>query len=330
MYTTKQLWLNRDKKAKEKWEQLMMKSGLNTQEEVEYTVGIYHGDTLAAAGSYAHNVIKCVAVCKEYQAENLLTKIIVHLMEKLQSEGVHHYFVYTKPENSKYFSSLGFKKVIENEKVTFLEFGVPDFQSYLELLKKHKVDGNNAAIVMNANPFTKGHLYLITQALSQGDHVYVFVLSEDRSNFSSEDRLAMVKQGTAHLDNITILPTKDYMVSSATFPSYFLKENANEDVARVQANLDAQLFMKKIAPALNIRYRFVGEEPYSKVTNVYNQMMAETFQEGLKLIVVPRKETMDDVISATKVRELINANQEEKLKEYVPKTTYKYIQQLNK
>ena len=75
---------------------------------------------------------------------------------------------------------------------------------------------------MNANPFTKGHQYLVEQT-KESPHVYVFVLSEDKSLFSKA-RFAMVQKGVAHLPNVTVLSTEDYLVSSATFPTYFLKK----------------------------------------------------------------------------------------------------------
>ncbi|EFA28598.1 ABC transporter, ATP-binding protein, partial [Haemophilus influenzae HK1212] len=37
------------------------------------------------------------------------------------------------------------------------------------------------SIVMNANPFTLGHRYLIEQALQQCDHLHLFIVGEDAS-----------------------------------------------------------------------------------------------------------------------------------------------------
>lgn len=328
MFTIKRMRLDRDDNARSKWENLMQAADLNIHEEIDYTVGIYKKSELVATGSYAHNIIKCLAVCKDYQSENLLTQLVVHLMNRLQQEGHHHYFVYTSPQNSIYFKSMGFKIIIQTEDLAFMEFGTPHFKSYLELLSNYKKEGNNGAIVMNANPFTKGHRYLIEEAAEKSDYVYMFVLSEDRSEFSAEDRMNMVKLGVADLDNVIVLPTRDYMVSSATFPSYFLRNDAMEEIARVQANLDAQLFKEKIAPVLNIKYRFVGEEPYSTVTNIYNESMSSIFQDELTLFTIPRKEVNGEIISATKVRKMLTTNAMDKLNDMVPETTYNYIQTL--
>lgn len=183
---------------------------------------------------------------------------------------------------------------------------------------------------MNANPFTKGHQYLVTYAAEHTEHVYVFVLTEERSEFSAADRLAMVKLGTEHLANVTVLPTNNYMVSSATFPSYFLKDDAELSIARVQSSLDARLFKERVAPILKITERFVGDEPYSKVTNVYNESMQAVFGETLKLTILPRITHADTIISATKVRQAITDNNDAVLRNLLPETSYQYLQAHNK
>ena len=330
MHSVKRLWLTKDKQAYKQWSSLMDKADLNKSEELEYTVGIYRKDTLVATGSYYRNILKCLVVCKEVQSENLLTEIVQHLIDRLIEEGTHHYFLYTKPKNGFIFHSLGFQTIIETPDILFMEQGVPNFQSYLSQLKEAKKEGFGSGLVMNANPFTKGHQFLVESASKQSTQVYVFVLSEDRSEFSSEDRLEMVRQGVAHLSNVTVLKTNDYLISSATFPSYFLKDAAVESVAKVQARLDAQLFKEKIAPILAINTRFVGEEPYSKVTNLYNQSMKEVFGTDLELVILPRVSIHGEIISATKVREALKMHDDKRLIDYLPLTTYNYLKNQKK
>jgi len=193
------------------------------------------------------------------------------LLDELRERSYTNSFVYTKPKNIVFFKSLGYRVVAETENLAFLEQGIPSFSDYLKLLKEHFVEGtSNSAIVMNANPFTLGHQYLVETAARQSSHLYVFVVSEDRSFFNTNDRMEMVKRGVSHLPNVTVLPTRDYMVSSATFPSYFLKEKADLEVAKVQATLDATLFLENIVPTLQLTKRYVGQEPLSPVTSVYN------------------------------------------------------------
>lgn len=329
MYKIKRLWLKKDKKAYQQWKELLENTQLSSKEEADYTIGIYDDTRLIATGSFQQSIIKCVAVDEAYRSENLLAQVIMHLISKLREEGTYHYFVYTKPSNRLIFRSLGFQEIIGNSEVLFMEQGITDFNDYLQLLKKKKKPGAGSAIVMNANPFTKGHQYLVETAAKKSEQVYVFVLSEDRSEFSAADRMEMVKQGVAHLPNVTVLPTNNYLVSSATFPSYFLKEHAVLEVAKVQAALDVALFKEKIAPALDIRIRFVGEEPYSEVTNVYNQAMETVFGDELDLTILPRIEAAGEIISATKVRNAIKEADTELLWRFLPSTTYSYLKEHN-
>lgn len=330
MHSVKRLWLTKDKHAYEQWSFLMDKANLNKNEELDYTIGIYRNETLVATGSYYRNILKCLVVCKDVQSENLLTELVQHLINRLREEGIDHYFLYTKPQNAGIFRSLGFQTIIETTDILFMEQGVPNFQSYLSQLKEAKKEGSGCGLVMNANPFTKGHQYLVEAASKQSTQVYVFVLSEDRSEFSSEDRLEMVRQGVAHLSNVTVLKTNDYLISSATFPSYFLKDDAVENVAKIQAKLDAQLFKEKIAPVLDIKTRYVGEEPYSRVTNLYNQSMKEVFGTDLELVILPRVSVHGEIISATKVREALRMHDDKRLIDYLPLTTYNYLKKQKK
>ncbi|MDA9462181.1 Citrate, pro-3S-lyase ligase [Enterococcus mundtii 3F] len=325
MYTIKRLWLKKDAQAYQQWVALIEKADLLMNEKVDYTVGIYQEERLIATGSYEKNILKYLVVDKEFQSENLLTKIVQQLIDQLSEENKRHFFVYTNPSNHPIFQAMGFKEIIATKSILFMEQGTPDFQDYLAMLKSKKKKGIGCGIVMNANPFTKGHQYLVECAAKQADQVYLFVLSEDRSEFSFTDRLEMVKQGVAHVKNVTILPTEDYLISSATFPAYFLKEHATEEAAKAQGTLDALLFKEKIAPLLAIESRFVGEEPYSKVTENYNETLKKVFGESLSLIVLPRKCIKNEVISATKVRKALQEDDVQTLQAYLPASTYNYI-----
>lgn len=224
------------------------------------------------------------------------------------------------------------KYQFENEVDTFLDDN-PDFKRYLDGLKSIKVptetNGKVGSIVMNCNPFTLGHRYLIEQAAAQVDHLYIFVVEEDKSVFPFEDRMKLVKEGTADLgDKVTVLPSGKWIISLLTFPEYFNKDDLQG--AAIDPSKDINLFGKYIAPTLGINMRFVGEEPFDKVTRQYNETMRNilpsfevSFQE------IPRKSTdgKDDVISATKVRNALKAGDFENLKKYVPKTTLIYLKE---
>ncbi len=182
------------------------------------------------------------------------------------------------------------------------------------------------AIVMNCNPFTLGHRYLIECALKRVDRLFIFVVQEDTSEFSFEDRYEMVKLGTQDLKRITILPSGNYIISRKTFPAYSQKAELQEEI--VDPSFDIELFGTKIAPALGINIRFAGQEPLDKVTKQYNEAMAETLPRyGIEFVEIPRKEIANEVISASRVRYLLKEHKVEALKEIVPTSTYLYIKE---
>ncbi len=127
------------------------------------------------------------------------------------------------------------------------------------------------AIVMNANPFTLGHRWLVEQAARQCDWLHLFVVKEDASCFSYHDRFTLIEKGIAGIDKVTLHPGSAYLISRATFPGYFLKEQGVVDDCHSQ--IDLQIFRERLAPALQITHRFVGTEPLCSLTRSYNQRM---------------------------------------------------------
>lgn len=306
MATLKRIWFDLNPQEKTAWQTLLRAADLTPDEHVDFTVGIFEDGALLATGSLAGNIIKEVAVSPDAQHENLLAQIIQALLDRLDDEAITHSFVYTKPSTKKFFESLGFKQLVATDTVALLERGYPNFADYTALLEQHQHSGQPvAAIVMNANPVTRGHAYLIEQAARDNAVVYVFVLSAERSLFTAAERLGLVKKIASRWANVVVLPTADYMVSNTTFPSYFLKDQADAAIATAQAGLDTALFKQRIAPILDITRRYVGEEPLSPVTAIYNRQLAATFGDTIELIVVPRLQIAGEVVSATRVRAAI-------------------------
>ena len=198
------------------------------------------------------------------------------------------------------------------------------FSDYLDNLKKDMREGKEiASLIMNANPFTLGHQYLVEKAASENDILHLFIVSDDSSLVPFKVRKKLVIEGTKYLKNICYHETGDYIISSATFPSYFQKDEVA--VIESQANLDIEVFTR-IAKALNINRRYVGEEPNSLVTNIYNQTMLKKLPENnIECVIVPRKKYSDKVISASTVRQIIKNGNLEDLKNLVPETTYSYF-----
>jgi [citrate (pro-3S)-lyase] ligase len=324
-YTLQRMWIGRSRSAREAWETMLIQAGIRSEDTVEYTVGVYDGEKLVATGSRYKNVLKCIAVCKDYTGGEVISLLISHLMTEVFDEGHTSCYVYTKPESVQSFVYMGFNEIERvGEDLVFLEKAVHGFDEFLRNLEKEKTPGEKiAGIVMNANPFTKGHQYLIETVAKASDVLHVFVLTEDLSAFPTKVRKELVKRGTAHLKNVRIHETGDYMVSAKTFPSYFLKEN--KDVTEVQASLDARIFKNHIAKALGITTRYVGEEPLSFATNIYNEAMKKVFQDEMNLVIIPRKEFDGEVISASRVRKYLKEDRVEDLKGLVPEATFQFL-----
>ena len=203
--------------------------------------------------------------------------------------------------------------------------------TYQNMLKSvAKSDANIiGAIVMNCNPFTLGHRYLINMASKQVDHLYVFVVEEDKSYFKFKDRFELVKLGTKDIDNVTVIPSGKFIISALTFADYFDKEGISDKnplYKTIDASLDVAVFAEKIAPILNITKRFVGEEPFCKVTRQYNEEMRSILPTyDIDVIVIPRIEIDDEPISASRVRMLLDANDFEGISKIVPSATLEYL-----
>lgn len=185
-----------------------------------------------------------------------------------------------------------------------------------------KPQGVIGAIVMNCNPFTEGHRYLIEEASKKVDYLIIFVVEEDRSLFSFKERFAMVVEGTKDMANLKVVPSGKFILSQQTFPEYFIKA---ENVNTVQnAEYDIKLFAEGIASKLDIKYRFVGEEKNDAVTREYNEAMKKILPTyGIELVEIPRKPINGEInsISATIVRKMLESNDWDKVCNLVPRST---------
>ena len=145
--------------------------------------------------------------------------------------------------------------------------------------------------------------------------------------FSSQVRLRLVREGTVHLPNVRVHPSGHYMISSATFPTYFLKQE--EDATAMQCALDCTVFAQCIAPPLHIRTRFVGQEPLDPVTARYNAAMAALLpRHGVQVREIPRLEVDGQPVSASRVRRLLKEKGLcPEVLSLVPPTTAAYLQE---
>ena len=318
-----------DKSNLKKVENLLTQEGIRLDKNLDYTCAIFddQGEVIAT-GSYFANSLRCLCVSSNHQGEGLLNSIVSHLIEEEYALGNFHLFVYTKTCSANFFKDLGFTEIAQiDNQISFLENKKTGFTDYLAGLERPMGHSDKVAgLVMNANPFTLGHQYLVEKAAAENDWVHLFMVSEDKSLVPFSVRQKLIKAGLAHLDNIIFHETGPYLISQATFPSYFQKEES--DVIKSQALLDTAIFIK-IAQALGITKRYVGQEPTSQVTAIYNDIMAQELEKvGLEFEIIPRKTISNQAepISASTVRTAIKEDNWNLLEQLVPKTTLDFFQ----
>ena len=342
---------------------LLEAEGIHKDKNLDYTCAMFDEDMqVIATGSCFSNTLRCLAVSSVHQGEGLMNQILTHLISVQFSRGNTHLFLYTKCNSAPFLADLGFYEIaaIKNQ-IVFMENKRNGFSSYLEKLEQSSAmqittleetkiltesNATNlqktlgsvkiAALVINANPFTLGHQYLVEKAARENDILHLFIVEEDVSLIPFSIRKKLVLGGTSHLPNIIYHDSGPYIISNATFPGYFQKDD--QAVMESHAELDLAVFIK-IAEALHITKRYIGEEPFSETTGIYNKVMAEKLPEnGIDCIIVPRKQYIDTEnetqnsqshslpISASTVRQAIKERNFTLLKQLVPETTLWYFE----
>lgn len=299
---------------------------LKYESDVDTTKVIRRDGEIVATCSKSGKVLKCFAIDSSMQGEGLTSLLIKSLEDQLFKSGSYEYFIFTKPENIVVFENLGYKLVEKVEKVALLQGGFGGVEKFVKKIKKTlRHSSKRGAIVMNCNPFTLGHRYLIELASKQVEELIIFVVEEDKSVFPFEDRYRLVVEGVEDIENVRVEKGGDYIISGATFPSYFLKDE--KQVTKGYSTLDAKIFSKYFCKELGIVKRFVGEEPLCPVTRAYNEALKDVLgRAGIEVEIVPRKESGANVISASRVRKILKEKGVvEELKNLVPKTTYEYF-----
>lgn len=323
-----------NKKSREEWQQLLTQAGLREDPPYTAVFGLYEEDRLIATGARDGMRIKCVAVHPDYHGGAVFHTLLSGIITDALDDGIRRLFLYTTPGAAHAFAHLGFRTLAQTrDGVCFMERGTPAIDDYLDSIREQTeaydaVHGTGSgpveSIVMNANPFTKGHRALVENALTRANRLHLFILSEDASAVPADIRFRLVKEGTADLPGIIYHPTDSYIISRASFPSYFVKKES--EATETQARLDAVLFRGRIAPALGITNRTVGDEPHDIVTAIYNRCLGEEFKGSLILTMMPRIKAPDgEVISASRVRQLLTEGKTEEIEPLVPGTTLRYF-----
>lgn len=334
-YSISEVWPE-DKGAMRQIDALLEREGIRRDKNLDYTCAMYDENyQIIATGSCFGCTLRCFAVSSDHQGEGLLNSVVSHLIDYQFSRGNYRLFLYTKSASARFFASLGFYPIAEVPgTLVFMENSRSGFAEYLTRLKKETTKAGEqleqgpgeraGALVMNANPFTLGHQYLVEHAAAKCSVLHLFMVSEDASLVPFAVRARLIREGTAHLKNIVYHESGPYIISNATFPSYFLRDE--EHVITTHAQLDLAVF-SKIAEALGINCRYVGEEPTSLVTGIYNQIMAAQLpQAGISCEIVPRKEIDGQPISASTVRTLLKEGNLAAFERLVPKSTADYFE----
>lgn len=302
---------------------LIERNGLSFEAGYDELFGIHELGELVAVGARSGNILKMLVVDPSHQGGPLLGEIVTSLVFRGLDAGFESLFIYTKPEYAQTFESLNFTLLANQGKVALLEYG-KGLKTWLESKRLLLRPGVNGAVVMNCNPFTNGHRYLVENAAREVDNLYLFVVREDRSLFPFDQRFRLVQQGVRDIGSVIVLDTSRYLISGATFPTYFLKKD--DQLARIQMELDVTLFASRIAPFFGITRRFVGTEPNCALTDSYNSTMKRLLPvDGIELIEIERQQAPSGVISASRVRELIARNELSQLGDYVPESTLAFL-----
>ena len=329
-------------------------------DDMHYYAAVTDDDgEMIAGGGLKGNVIKCVAVDDAHKGEAIANTLVSHLISHANQEGYSCIKLFTKPKNRQLFESLSFRLLAEAPEAILMETGIGGISNTVEALKKIKEESEKykeynkeckedskkckentsylttsppqhltttmqptGCIVMNCNPFTLGHRYLVESASRMVEHLFVIVVREDRSAFSYQERKAMVTAGTADLKNVTVCDGSEYAISNTTFPTYFLKRLS--DATDTQILLDLDLFRRHIAPALGAEVRFVGTEPTDELTRRYNELMMESLGKD-HVVQIPRLENGGVAVSASRVRRAMDSNSLKEAAQLVPPTTLPYI-----
>ena len=305
-------------------EDFLGSNGLRLGEVDLYLAVLSEDGAILAGGGLQRDILKCLAVSAEARSLGLSVPLISRLISVASERGYTNVKVFTKPENRSVFESLGFKLLAEAPKAILMENG-RGLEEYCDYLRGHRASG---VIVMNANPFTLGHRYLVEQAslsfrAPEGRrNLTIIPVKEDASRFPYSERFEMIRTGSG--DMADVVEGSDYQISAATFPTYFLKNLS--DAAETQMRLDIDLFGRHIAPALGAHVRFVGTEPADPLTARYNALMKELLPKyDVEVVEVSRLTDPESPVTATRVRSLLDAGQFKAASALTPESTWPYL-----
>ena len=331
------------KRDMEEREALLRSRDLAVPGGEDLILGFFLDGRLVATGALVGNILQGIAVAREIEGEGAAAAVTSALLKKAVERGMRKVFLYSKPQEARIFRELGFSLLAEAAVersglgAALLEWGAEGIDVWKKRNSK-RAEGNPSragAVVVNCNPFTLGHRKLLEHAAGESRWLYVLVVEENRSLFPFDVRLRLVREGSADLPNVTVMAGGPYVISSATFPSYFTRVRAGEDsrkITELYAALDLEMFRRHVAPTLGVSVRYVGTEPYCPVTSVYNDMMKRILPAGggdcppVEVREMPRFERDGSAVSASRVRDLIREGRLGEATALVPKTPAQWLE----
>lgn len=306
--------------------------GLRYESNVDRTIYVEDDKGIIATLSASKNILKCLAIKDEYRSENLALTLVGDMIKRLHADKIYGYKVFTKPEYIAVFSSLGFRLIVQTDKVAVMEGGEGDINGVIDSMRvqmKYSLGadslngGDIACAVINGDPFTNGHLQLVEYAAARHKYVLVFIVEEDCSYFTFKERFSMAYLALKQSGNVLVLPSSEYVVSKATFPAYFLK--TADETCEEYAKYDALIFEKYFMPWLGICKRYVGSETLDYM-RIYNRTLQAVLKDRLEI--VPRFAENGEIISAGRVRALIKEGKKDEALEFLPRNNYSVIRSI--
>lgn len=290
------------------------------------TFVIRDNDEIIATGSASGNILKYFFAKCTYSGQGAIGIIYNSLLEYIMEKGYSSYFIFTTPNNKSIFESLGLKEVYSTDKVMLLEGGFYNYNVWISGIKKliGSKNGKRGAIIVNCNPMTLGHKYLMTKALEEVDELLIFVVEEDLSIFPFKDRYNIIEKEFENERRVKVLKGGPYIISRGTFPTYFIKQK--DRMLEIYTELDAKIFAEKIAKDLEIDIRFLGSEPTDVVTLAYNESLSDILESNeIDVKIIQRKEFDDKPISASYVRNLLKENRLNEAYKLLPQSTIDFL-----
>ncbi len=194
------------------------------------------------------------------------------------------------------------------------------------------IEGKNvdACIVMNANPLTVGHRYLVELASRRSSGLLVLVIqgspeSGGKGNhentgikFPFQVRLEMARTCLSEIPGVVVLPSGPYIISRDDYPKHFLSDEMGP--ASAHAVLDSMVFCH-VLNSLGIDKAFAGDEPRDELSEIHlNALRIECRDRGIALKVAERKRLGERYISSALARQAMADKDMEMLRAIVPKS----------